>query len=196
MKNLRVGLVLLVSVAVLCGCVVQSIRPWLTDKTALSFPDLSGTWKDDKVTVTFFDQTNESVRIVLVDSSSKTNRMQATTHEINGTILMDIQPPEEPPLNEFEAFTYIPANLLYKVELSNSVLILHEVNVSEFDTFAGSGEVTLASGGSANDGFIITSDSAAVEAFVTAHLNDEGFFKNEPAFTLTRVLALTPVNTP
>ena len=185
----RIGLALpLTACLFAAGCVVQSIRPWLSDESRVKDPPLAGSWHDAKSkTAAFFGESSSSDydwAVLLVQDGKEAGRFSANLHRIGEDLLLVVGPEER---DDLGLFALQPAHLLFRAVLEADSLALHEVDLDAFRERAGKAQLPLLPGGSRSEGFLLVGTTADAEAFVRAQLADPGFFAEKPLYSFRKL---------
>lgn len=187
--------VLLLAAGLCCtGCVVQSIRPWLSDESRVAEPPLLGAWHDAKTqSVAFFTGSSSgsdyAYAVLLVQDGKEAGRFTANLHRVDDTLLLVVGPEAREDLG---VFATQPGHLVFKAVLDGDSLALHEVDVDTFRERAEKSQAPLLPGGSKNDGYVLTGSTADSEAFLRAQFADPEFFDTEPLYIFRKLPATDP----
>ncbi len=175
------------------GCVVQSVKPWLSDESLVEDPSLLGTWHDAEGKCTAFftgaSDSDSGYDVLLVQNGRDISRFVATLHRIDDTLLLVVGPGDPGNLN---GCVLLPGHLLFQSILEGNSLRLHAIDLESFGDRAARSQAPLLAGGSPNDGYALTGTTADSEAFLRAQLADPEFFDAEPLYSFRKLPAATP----
>ena len=191
---MKKGFALLLAIGLFCaGCVVQSIKPWLSDATRVGEPSLLGSWHDAKNdVVAFFTEASDAksdYQVLLIGNGKDVLRYAATLHRIDNVLLLEAAPDDAVNL---ESCVLLPCHLLFKVVLDGMSLKLHAIDVESFGERAATAQVPLLPGGSKNDGYVLTGATPDSEAFLRAQLADPEFFDEMPLYSFQKLPVAAP----
>lgn len=172
------------------GCVVQSIKPWLSDESRVKDLSLAGSWHDVQTkSVAFFTAAASSdydYAVLLVQDGKEAGRFAANLHRVDATLLLVVGPGAR---DDLGLFATQPGHLLFKAVLDGDSLALHEVDVDTFRERAEQSQAPLLPEGSTSDGFVLVGTTADAEAFVRAQLADPEFFAEKPLYSFRKLPA-------
>jgi hypothetical protein len=203
----KLAAVLFLSVMVLAGCIVQSIRPFATEANRVPIPEgIAGQWELVSEAETertgYAPWTFAADKIELVDERGNTASLETVFFRLGDRLYLDSLPdsPDEKKSNRFWNWHVAPMHLLCRVERTDDTLTLYPLNYewlnATVDAESGLPYTCPEDNKDKDDWRIYTASPAEWEAFLLKHANDPDAFPTRLAIVLRRLpepLPLPPV---
>lgn len=167
------------------GCVVRSIYPWLGEETRVSDSRLAGPWHDrDKGdTAIFTAKSDGTYKVLLVNEKDERSSFLASLHQLGQDLFLVVGPEER---NDLSFAVTLPGHLLLLARCETNRLSLFELDLDTFGTRADAARLQRLAEGDPDDGYVIFSPTADLEAFVRQQISDPSFFESEPLYAFRR----------
>jgi hypothetical protein len=166
------------AVLLLAGC-VPSLHPFYTAQDLAFDPRLLGTWsprEEKKETWVFSAHEPDAYRLVYTDDKGRAGRFQVRLFRLQGRTFLDLYP-EDPPgePNDYYKLHLLRAHTFLLVNSLEPKLSFTAMSPSWLDKHLKANPRAIAherTGG----GVVLTADTAALQAFVLAHLDAKDAF--------------------
>lgn len=186
---MKKSLVLLLAGLCCAGCIVQSIRPWLSEESRVAEPALLGAWHDAKQEIVAFFADSSSADYdydVTLAGADESSRFQANLHRVDDILLLVVGPEER---QDAGVYATVPGQLLFKAVWDGDSLKFHAIDLDTFPDRTANTQTPFLPGGSKNDGYVLTGTAADSEAFLRAQLADPAFFDPDPLYSFRKLPA-------
>jgi hypothetical protein len=165
------------------GC-IPSLHALYTDKDVIYDPALVGTWYtgDGQANFVFTRADDKSYKAVYTDKDGKTGEFTIHLLQLKDTRFLDFYPlGDSLTQSDFFKGHLVPAHSFMRVYSTVPDLVLGDMDYDWTKNFLAANPAALAHeliGEGGNDKeLVLTASTADLQAFVLAHMNDDGFFK-------------------
>lgn len=161
----------LLALALLSGCVTQSIHPLYDDQTVVLDNRLVGSWSDGDAVWSFTADGADGYRMV---HEADGNTIPASAHlaRIDGRLYLDIYVDELPRrTDDLYKTLFLPLHMLFRVDGLDDTLRTSGLDYAWLEEYldAHPDEIDYVV---ADDRVVFTDSTAALQAFVAAHADD------------------------
>ncbi|MEI6971533.1 MAG: hypothetical protein WCL44_08435 [bacterium] len=184
------ALMLLLATALISGCLVVSVNPWIDPKKAVATPSLAGDWVDtnQNQSATFsFEPRNSYYDLTLKSAGNQaTTQYRGTMHTVGDALLLQLGPGEKATANSPGAL--LPVHMLFRVELSTNTMRLYPLSRQGFEARALSNMISIAESPDRpgdKEPVIVTAKTATLETFLGASIRDRTLFTSDPAYSFS-----------
>lgn len=202
LRLVRWFLLPVVIAAVVSGCFVTSVNPWLDKASATLTPSLAGVWVDTNkfpqiATASFLiAPQGKGYDLLLTNTREKVKwRYECTLHDLGDTLLLQVGPPDG--VGNRSPGAILPAYLLFRVEFTGTVLKLYSLDKDLFVKRADKNRLVLVETARQPhnrtnrvvnvEPVIVGSSTEKLEKFLCNSLKDKTLFLSDPAYFFTRV---------
>lgn len=184
------------ALAILSGCIVQSINPYFTDDMRIKLPDIQGKWqmvdKDSKDNQKVKPWEFGDDEIMTWDEDQAGSPVEAAYFKVGGTYYMDCMPGKslgQTDINSYAGMTLIPAHVLMKVELSGDKLVLTPLDIENVIKLTENGTKILKAvkGVGKNSNMIFVSEPSEWVEFLKTNEDNKEIFLSNGAFHFRRI---------
>lgn len=171
-KKLGMLLPALGMMALLSGCLTQSIHPIYSDDTLVFDERLIGSFADDDGVWTFSRNGSDSYKAVHVDENGLVAEFEAHLAEINDALILDLYPTEWPDeASEMLGMFTVRVHWFFRVDAMDDALTLAAMDSDwvedHLKAFPGTLAYTLV-----DDAVVLIAETERLQAFVGAHVRN------------------------
>jgi len=175
-----------VTLAVLSGCYVQSLRPAYTDKTLAYDPGLIGTWvsdEDEEYVFTMSD-TTRGMYTLSSDEGGSTARFEAALFQVGGAAFLHIYPDAPETENTFYMDHLLRVHNILRVEMDADTLWVQDFDADWLQSAIDKKKVRVSS--VLLDGAILlTGPTSELQSLVTKYAKSKEAFSEPAKFVRT-----------
>ena len=163
------SLLLVGIVAICCGCIPRSLSPIYHDADLVEQPDVVGAWIAEGDVWRFEKGDGLEYRLTTLDSDSEVCRFEVRFATVDGTLWMDLCPPEpEDRAGDFEKMHRIRTHSFIRVHETRPTLKISLMDPSWLKDYLAEHPNALAHV-EYDGGPLLTADTDALQAFVKSH---------------------------